>query len=212
MATAYDDDSEFEVIRGIDGRPVRVLKDGGRVRISMAMRDSMLREDRRSSGRKRKYDPQGREQGSEEWEEETDDAMLLHDGRGGRPGHRPGFAITSDAAVRSAKLRAYRDYDADLTSAWRHPTADGEGYDPEDIGEPCTCKGEDFPADFGSPGTIRRVGSRIICVPNKRRSAPDPASDHRSVADMIKSHQARMRDVYARYDHIASNSWRQDPE
>jgi hypothetical protein len=151
--------------------------------LQRSVADAALREDRRRKGTRR--DPQGREEGT--WEEETDDStMRLHDGRGNPCGHRPGFAVTSDAAMRSAKARAYADYDADLTSAWRHPTADAEGYDPDDLGEPCTCKSEDFPLDFGAPGTIRRVGSRILCVPNKRRTAPDPASDRRSVADAYR--------------------------
>jgi hypothetical protein len=197
-------DDDFEIVRGIDGRPVRVLKDGGRMRVSMQMRDSALREDRRRRKGTRR-DPQGREEGS--WEEETDDAMPLHDGRGNPCGHRPGFLISNDAAARNAKLKAQQDYTRDLENAWRNPPTrdvspstenprrDAEGYAESDIGTACTCKGDDYPADFGSPGTVRRVGSRIICVPNDRRSAqPDPASDRAA--------------AYAEYESWLRDSWK----
>jgi hypothetical protein len=164
-----DDDDNFETIIGIDGKPTQVLKDGARLRVPLSMRDSALAQDR----------------------------LPLHDGRGNPCGHRPGYLVADDSAARDARLRAYQDYESDLTNAWRSPTPDAEGYDPDDIGEPCTCKGEDFPLDFGSPGTIKRVGSRIICVPNKRRTAPDPASDRRSVAD-----------AYREYDNELRNAWR----
>jgi len=188
MATLYDDDDPFDA----NG----MLKDGRRVRISMQMRDAALRDQRR--GRRVKYDPAGRLVSWEE--EELDDGMTLHDGRGNPCGHRPGYLVTNDAAARSAKARAYRDYESDLTNAWRNPTGDAEGYDPEDIGESCTVKNEDYPTDFGSPGTIRRVGSRILCVPNRRRAGPDPASDRRAVDD-----------AYRQYDDEIRNAWR-DPK
>jgi hypothetical protein len=47
--------------------------------------------------------------------------MTLTDGRGGPVGHRPGYLLATDTAARSAKARAYRDYDSDLTNAWRDP-------------------------------------------------------------------------------------------
>jgi hypothetical protein len=56
-------------------------------------------------------------------------------------------------------------------------------------------KNAEYPNDFGSPGHIKRVGSKIICVPD-RRDRPDPASDAQRVAD----HQRTMADEYRRYD------------
>jgi hypothetical protein len=38
----YSDDANFETVTGRDGRPVRVLKDKGRIRVSMQMRDASM--------------------------------------------------------------------------------------------------------------------------------------------------------------------------
>jgi hypothetical protein len=159
-----------------------------------------------------RYDPEGRSEGSWEEEEELDDSMPLHDGRGNPCGHRPGFLISNDAASRSAKLKAQQDYTRDLENAWRAPNGtarDAEGYAERDIGTACTCKGDDYPADFGSPGTVRRVGSRIICVPD-RREQPDPASDRRTVEQRVADHARVMADEYAAYDRRVAQQFR-DP-
>jgi hypothetical protein len=38
-----NDDDNYETITGRDGRPVRVLKDGHHIRVSLTMRDSLQR-------------------------------------------------------------------------------------------------------------------------------------------------------------------------
>ncbi len=44
----------------------------------------------------------------------------LHDGRGGSPGHQPGFAFSDAVFNRDARERAYADYERDLTSAYKN--------------------------------------------------------------------------------------------
>lgn len=81
-----DDDDNFETTA--DGR--RILKDGGRARVSLMDSDPLQRSV----------------------------ALNLHDGRGNIPGHRPGFAF-SDASTREAIEKAHADYAAALTTAWQ---------------------------------------------------------------------------------------------
>lgn len=101
-----------------------LLRDGARYRVPMQMRDAR---DQRT-GRKHKYDPRGRLIETSEWEEETDDAMVLHDGFGRPVGHRPGHAVPISDTMRDAKAKAYADYTRDLTNAWRdQPTGARQG-------------------------------------------------------------------------------------
>ena len=46
-------------------------------------------------------------------------AVRLHDGRGGPPGHRPGFVISDTVFNRDERERAYADYEADLVAAYK---------------------------------------------------------------------------------------------
>jgi hypothetical protein len=72
-----------------------ILRDGETRRCSMMMRDSA--DASRSDMRKH--------------------FARLSDGRGGTPGHRPGFAFAD--ASRQARERAYSDYDKSVSEAWR---------------------------------------------------------------------------------------------
>jgi hypothetical protein len=214
----YDDDDPFDA----NG----MLKDGRTARISMQMRDAALADRRKVVTRR---NAKGGEEGT--WEEEEEDdihdalcdnarrgASFLHDGHGNDVGHRPGFLLRADIASEQRR-RAYDAYRHDLENAWRHPpTRDGprswedrrrdaEGYSERDIGGVCTVKNEDYPDDFGSPGHIRRVGRKIICVPDRRKQ-PDPASDRRSVEQRVADHQRTMADEYRRYDESMTNAWR----
>ena len=88
---AYDDDN-FKTITDLDGKPTRVLKDRGRVRISMSMRDSVSLRDAKpqfTDGR-------------------TTDPTALN-----RPGYR--IPVVQD---RRAVHDAYEAYEADLTNAY----------------------------------------------------------------------------------------------
>jgi hypothetical protein len=109
------DDDDFEIVRGIDGRPVRVLKDGGRMRVSMQMRDSALRDQR--GGR-------------------------LHDGRGNYDvvGHKPGF-VMSDRVQRPRSI--YDRYDAEKSAEWKNPPTGfgSKGQRGQHEGDICTFNG-----------------------------------------------------------------------
>jgi hypothetical protein len=45
----------------------------------------------------------------------------MHDGFGGAPGRKPGFAFTRDSASRARVAAAYEDYEEAQQSAWRGP-------------------------------------------------------------------------------------------
>jgi hypothetical protein len=74
-----------------------ILHDGQRVRVSMMMRDST--------------------DGSDLHKHPT-----LHDGRGGKPGRRPGYAL-ADRAGNDQRQAAYTEYEDGLTKAWRNDAA-----------------------------------------------------------------------------------------
>jgi hypothetical protein len=49
----------------------------------------------------------------------------LHDGRGGSPGHRPGFVFGDAVFNRDERERAYADYERDLTAAYKTAARNG---------------------------------------------------------------------------------------
>jgi hypothetical protein len=122
-----------------------VLRDGHRLRISMAMRDSLspvqraIMEDRvvRDFG--------------------LTDALALH-----KPGYRFG-----DAQGESAKLSAYDEMCRDLTEAWRHPVRDEPaipvGAYPISAGEGRAC------TTNGQPGRLVKSagGDWLTCEPDR---------------------------------------------
>jgi hypothetical protein len=213
MIDIDDDDPNFEIVPGLDGRPVKILRDGGRIRVSMSARDSLsltplqrsvadaaLADQRR--GRRVKYDPAGRLVSWEE--EETDDALPVHDGRGNPCGHRPGFLITTDQRARAAKLRAYHDADVAAQNAWRNPPTGFGSRGPrgQQAGDLCTID--------GAPGHLQLRGGELVCVPDRRSDRPDPASDHRTVAQRVADHARVMEREYSLYNETVTNLWR-DP-
>jgi hypothetical protein len=110
----------------------------------------------------------------------------LHDGRGGEPGHRPGFAI-SDAVVHDERQRAYEEYDQQLGDAWRKDAAPFGAY-PLSAGEGSEC------TINGAPGTLVREGNCLVCKPSNRQDA---------------AHTVDARDLaYAEYDKSTSEAWR----
>jgi hypothetical protein len=229
MINATDDDDPFDA-NGL-------LKDGRAVRISMAMRDAALADRRKVITRR---DPKGREEGT--WEEEDEDdihdamrdsarrgAGFLHDGRGGVPGHRPGFLLRADIS-NDQRRRADDAYRHDLENAWRNPVRapgshDAEARPPsgfgshgsrgEREGDLCTVRGPEFVESFGSPGHLKMYQGKLVCVPDPeyRRGSdrPDPASDHRSVAKLLADKARIMAREYSLYDETTANRWR-DPQ
>jgi hypothetical protein len=137
-----------------------LLKDGRRVRISMQMRDAALRD------------------------------LPLHDGRGNRCGHRPGFLIANDATARDARLRAYHDYTRDLENAYKNPPTGfgSKGPRGQQEGDICTIN--------GAPGHLEMRGGALVCVPDRRSDQLDPASDRRSVADAYAEYDAKLREAW----------------
>jgi hypothetical protein len=202
---------DFEVVIGHDGKPTRILKDGGRLRVSMSMRDAALRDQRR--GRRVKYDPQGRLLSWEE--EEMDDARerrrsstlrgrgFLHDGHGNTDavGHKPGFLVRADIA-HEQRHQAHADYIRDLESAYKNPPTGfgGKGARGPQVGDLCTVRGPEFPESFGASGHLQMRGGDLVCAPDAKwrgNEQPDAASDKRSVAD-----------AYRDYDDELRNAWR----
>lgn len=181
-----DDDFEFTA----DGK--RILKDGRRLRTPMVMMDAVQRSLADARRRKRVgRDPEGREAWSEE---ELEEDAMLHDGRGGPVGHRPGFVVADSARARAVVKEAYRAYDQRLENAYKF--VDGEG-EASAIGNKCTCRNEMFPEHVGAPGTVRRYKGQIVCVPD---ALTEERADRRTTDDMAT--------LYADYDAKISEAWR----
>jgi hypothetical protein len=166
----YDDDENFEVVIGSDGRPIRILRDGGRLRVPLQMRDVALRA------------------GSYNVTTRRPDRRGLHDGRGNYDtvGHKPGF-VMSDRVPRP--LSIYDEYDQRKSTEWRNPTGDAEGYGEIDIGTRCTVRDAEYPDEQGAPGHVRRVNGKIICVPDR----PDAGRDRRTIEDAYRQYDAELR-------------------
>ena len=79
-----------------------ILRDGERVRVPLMMKDSQQRD----------------------IPEHSQQRPLLHDGRGGSPGHRPGFVV-SDASNHAEREQAYSDYQRDLVAAYKTDARNG---------------------------------------------------------------------------------------
>lgn len=89
----YDDDANFETIIGHDGKPKRVLRDGGRMTVGLMMADAARR----------------------------GTTLRFADGRTDAPiGSRPGFITDGN---RTASDDAYRQMCDELQNAWRQPAA-----------------------------------------------------------------------------------------
>jgi hypothetical protein len=220
-----DDDDPFDA-NGL-------LKDGRSVRISMAMRDSVLADRRKVVTR---YDPRGRSEGY--WEEEEDDAAhdamrdaamrgapFLHDGHGNTDvvGHRPGYLVRADIA-NDQRRRAHDAYRHDLENAWRNPFSrpapenrhDAEARPPtgfgshgsrgQQEGDLCTCRGPEFVESFGAPGHLRMVEGRLVCVPDENRRSKQQQQRPDPASDAQR--RADKAEMYAAYDAAKREEWR----
>jgi hypothetical protein len=108
---AFDDN--FETVTGRDGKPSRVLKDKGRFRVSLTMRDSL-------SSLQRSVPDDTARHNNRITDGRSDDPTALN---------RPGFRI-SMVNDRRAVHDAYASYDAELCSRYR--CNDEPGYDTPD--------------------------------------------------------------------------------
>ena len=172
-----DDDNIFEA----DGTTVR---DGKSIRVRATMMDSLDSMQRAV----------------------LRDGVRVTDAFGGdRMGSRPGYRFlgvedssgskvdTFNHARRVTRAEIYRTYDAEISRAYVDPDQSGnrlgddEDYGPQAVGQVCTVAAEEYPEQFGSPGHVRHVGGRYLCVPDRpNRSAP--RSDHRTVNQMQRDH------------------------
>jgi hypothetical protein len=114
-----------------------ILHDGQRVRVLMMMKDST-------------------------------DGMhkhpALHDGRGGKPGRRPGFVL-ADRVADDQRQAAYSEYENRLTAAWQNDAAPSGAYpySASDEGRECSVN--------GAPGTLQREGNWLVCQPIQRKES-----------------------------------------
>jgi hypothetical protein len=124
---------------------------------------------------------------------ETARRPLLHDGRGGTPGRRPGFALTRDDSGRDALEKAYADYETHLCDAYKTKTHDDEGYAPSSEGCACMVQSDLYPDDFGSEGTVCEVDGVLVCKPNNQVSADDRAL---TVDKAYEAYDANLKDAW----------------
>ncbi len=143
------------------------------------------------------------------------------DATGSSSFNRPGFRVTTDAALRDAREAAYRDYDDALVNS-TYKTPPGFGGDPritgqgehgqrgQREGDACTCRNAEYPEYTGAPGHIRNG----VCVPDEFAEASDDeeierrTSDHRSISQLMRDHRANMERIYAERDRELAEAWR----
>ena len=192
------DDDAFDE-RGVlrDGRSVRIplaMRDGGDWRADMHRhlhRDVDDVNDRRRR-ETRKYDPRGRLISTAEEEEEQEDAAMI-DGFD-KPGfvedklaRRAGRSMTdADRALR----QAYADAERTDAEAWRHLRSAGETRDAAKAGDACTVReGSGRYGVEGSPGRLREVNGRLVCVSNDHHDAmPEPTGNAQLDAAYLRAH------------------------
>jgi hypothetical protein len=139
--------------------------------------------------------------------------------------HRPGFrTIVEDASgsVHDASAAAHRrrlqdvskakaEYLDYITNAWKGEDAafsDDEDYGPQTVGQVCTVAAEDYPEQYGSPGHVRRVGGRYLCVPDRPNQSA-PASDGRTVKQLMQDKERIMQVAYDAYDAQLRDAYRE---
>jgi hypothetical protein len=132
-----------------------------------------------------------------------------------RPGFRSGASSGSwldDYFIRDRRREAYRDYNDQLTNAWRRPRADAAAPEEEDDDEiPCPqCEGTgevgngiDCPRCYGE-GTLPGDDAMSHSATRNERET----GDRRSVAQQVRDHQRRMQTVYDTYSAEISQAWK----
>jgi hypothetical protein len=122
-----------------------------------------------------------------------DAKTVIGDGSKNFAANRPGYRIPSASMHDSKQERdlalLYAQRDAATENAWR------EDFIGASEGDPCTCRGSDFPDDIGSPGHLELHEGRLICTPDN-----PSANDARSIKD------ARTR-AYLEYDRDLTTAW-----
>jgi hypothetical protein len=115
-------------------------------------------------------------------------------GNGGLALNRPGYrCLLEDDAGIHAKAEAQRQYLKDLQNAWRGD-AGNEGMVE---GAACIVRNAEYPNDQGMPGHVRRIGGRLICVPDAPKAS---GNDAMPVSDI--------ETAYRLYSEEISQAWR----
>jgi hypothetical protein len=190
-ATMQDDDN-FET-KIIDGREVRVLRDGGRLHVGTMMMDGadeILRStvDDMQGKPKRGYT--------------TADAEKFGLKDGGQL-HRPGFRFAPDAYAKDETLIAYADRDAADAEAWKGnpPTGQGSQGFVEKTGDG---KAGDSCTLNGNRGTLQYVDGELVCVPDHVHER----YKGKNGATMQRDHAQRMSEIYAAHDRALEAAWK----
>jgi len=168
-----------------------IIPDGGRLRVSMMMKDSMSPVQRAVA------------EDSEARRFPVVDAF-------GRPaGRRPGACYArpapEDSPERAAQItrefmrqEAYQDSVKEMCDAWRKPVKDlsGESRNAHP-GDVCTVRGPEYPFDQGAPG---HLDARLVCVPDKPRRDSVPRTMDAADAQRIRD------EAYAEF--VRSHEWK----
>jgi hypothetical protein len=178
MTKQLHDQDNFEV-KMIDGRPVRILKEGGRMSFGMfAMDDAdkILRDTVAAMDKQRVLDAAA---------------------------HRPGHRLSRDVYARDEVIAAYSDYQKELTSAWEGNPPSGQGSTGfvEKTGEG---KAGDSCTLDGNRGTLQYVDGELVCVPDDRLER----YKGKDGATMQRDHAQRMSEIYAAHDRALEAAWK----
>ena len=167
-----NDDNSFETIIGHDGRPARIVRDKRGIRVPLRLMDQALSPSVRAAMR--------------------DSTTPLHDGRGNKPGHKPGFVISDAAQNDAKKQRAYAEYEKSLISAYRRDAGEGDW---GEEGDQCTIRsggGEYGPE--GSDGTLQMIDGELVCC---------------ALGYGTQDKKQTVADAYSAYDKEIASRWRQ---
>jgi hypothetical protein len=175
------DDHNFTTVTGLDGKPTRILKDGGRVRISMTMRDSLSPLQRAvaaSTGSRQHAKPSF-----------TDGYSIVDPAAGLKPGYR--MPTTQDRSrVHDANDKADRQMRNQYKCGDQEsvcPDCDGDGYID---GEQCDRCGGD--------GTVPEAGDKSRFGSRNEGGDPDPASDAQTMDRLYRERDAELSEMWRR--------------
>jgi hypothetical protein len=182
---AYKEDNEnFETIIGTDGKPMRILKDGGRARVSF-------------------FDAQAARQPLTDTERFVlEDAYWRERSRANRPGFRLDI---SDAGKerRQAVRDAYMARDQEQAEAWRGGAGvTGFGVNPDG---PVGQREHDLCTVNGRPGRLRyNANGELQCYPDY----PAGSEDRRTLDEKMDDHALRMQEEYDQYSRQQSEAYK----
>jgi hypothetical protein len=173
------------------------LEDGDTLRVSMTMRDSLSPVQRAIA------------------EDADRRRARLHDGTGNSQfvGNKPGFVFAADADY-GATERARQDMIKDHEQAWSRddrftfePVEKETGFGSKWFagareGDPCTVQGAEYQSEFGSPGHLKRINGRLVCVPDRRARA-----DAAPVTDAAEGQRVK-QEAYDAMCRDKANAWR----